>query len=313
MKKSVSAVLGVSVVLALAGGNQVRAQSGAYSKEAVLAITASWKGERLADGRPKVPDDILERMRKVPIEMAWGIVKSQGFLHQFEGNWMVMRSEEPLVGRALTAQYMPARPDVRKATYAAARPEWRVRGDNTWPIEMLEKGDVYVADGFGKVVDGTLIGDTLGTAIFTKSGNGVVFDGGVRDWEGLHEIKGFNAYVRGWDPTGIQDMMLTGINRPIRIGRATCLPGDVVLAKRGGVIFIPADLAEQVVMKAERWMLRDRFGHQRLEEGKYAPGQLDREWTAEIKADYEQWLKDNISDLPVPKPVVERWLKDRSW
>lgn len=138
----------------------------------------------------------------------------------------------------------------------------------------------------------------------------MVFDGSLRDLEGLQAIKGFNAFVRGWDPSAIKDMMLTGINTPIRIGRATCLPGDVVLAKREGVIFIPAHLAEQVVKKAEAIMLRDRFGHQRLKEGKYTPGQIDRAWTDDIKADFEQWLKDNMSDLPVPKPVIEQMLKD---
>lgn len=311
MKKYVSALLGVVIVIALAERSVLHAQVRVFSKEAVLAVTSSWKGDRLPDGRPKVPDDILERMRNVSIEEAWAVLKDQGYVNQFEGNWLMIHSDMPIVGRALTAKYMPARPDMRNLVLATGRAEGRVGGDNSWPIDMLQKGDVYVADGGGKVIGGTLIGDNLGNSIFSKSGNGVVFDGGARDLEGLEEIKGFNAFVRGWDPTILVDTMLTGINTPIRIGRATCVPGDVVLAKREGVIFVPAELAEQVVKKAERIMLRDRFGHQRLKEGKYTPGQIDGEWTAEIKADYEQWLTGNIDALPVSKAVIEQMLKDR--
>jgi len=140
-----------------------------------------------------------------------------------------------VVGRALTAQYMPARPELAGRLLDRGHREGRVGPMNSWPIDALQRGDVYVADGFGKIHDGTLIGDNLGNSIFAKSGNGVIFDGSVRDLQGLTEINGFNAFVRGWDPTAIQDMMLMGLNTPIRIGHVTVLPGDVVLAKREGV------------------------------------------------------------------------------
>ena len=183
---------------------------------------------------------------------------------------------------------------------------------NSWPIDALVSGDVYVADGFGKIHEGTLIGDNLGNSIFAKSGNGVVFDGSVRDLEGLSEIEGFNAFVRGWDPTAIRDMMLLGLNTPIRIGRVTVLPGDIVLAKREGVIFIPAHLAEEVVRTAETVMLRDKFGHQRLREGKYTPGQIDTAWTKEIEEDFVQWLTQNKDQLDVPSAIIEELIRERS-
>src|SRR4029077_12783721 len=123
----------------------------------------------------------------------------------------------------------------------------------------------------------------------------------VRDLAGLAEIEGFNAFVRGWDPTAIRDMMLIGLNAPIRIGRATVLPGDVVLAKREGVIFIPAHFAEEIVNQAERIMLRDRFGHQRLRQGTYTPGQIDTKWTKEIEKDFSQCLMQNKDRLDIPR------------
>jgi regulator of RNase E activity RraA len=178
---------------------------------------------------------------------------------------------------------------------------------------MLKKGDVYVADGFGKVIDGTLIGDNLGNSIYSKSKTGVVFDGGVRDIEGLSNIEGFNCFVRGWDPSYILNMTVTGINVPIRIGRATVLPGDVVVAKREGVIFVPAHLVEKVVLTGEFIGLRDKFGHKMLREGVYTPGQIDAQWTDEIKQAFLKWLDENPAELPMSRKELDEYMKSRTW
>ncbi len=283
----------------------------AIAKEKLIFYTAEWKGERFADGRPKVPDSIVERMKKVSIEEAWGVLRSHGYESQFEGGWQLIHDDIPVVGRALTAHYVPTRPELARRILERGHEEGRVGNYNSWPIDALVPGDVYVADGFGKIHEGTLIGDNLGNSIFAKSGNGVVFDGAARDLEGLSEIDGFNAFVRGWDPTAIRDMMLLGLNTPVRIGHATVLPGDIVLAKREGVIFIPAHLAEEVVRKAEMVMLRDQFGHQRLREGKYTPGQVDAAWTKEIEDDFVDWLTQNKDGLDVPAATIEELIGDR--
>ena len=276
-------------------------------------LTEEWQGERFEDGRPKVPDAILERMKKISIEEAWGTLRNKGFHNQFAGEWTILHPDQVMVGRALTVQYMPDRPSFSKRMLDKGHAEGRVGAMNSWPIDMLVEGDVYVADVFGKIVDGTLIGDNLGNSIYAKSKNGVVFDGGSRDLEGLEEIEGFNAWVRGWDPSFLQETMVSGINVPIRIGRATVFPGDVVLAKKEGVIFIPAHLAEEVVINAEFIMLRDEFGITRLKEGKYTPGQIDTRWTEEIKADFLSWINDNPDKLPMTKAELDAYLKDRNW
>ncbi len=288
------------------------AQAQTISREHLVFLTAEWKGDRFPDGRPKVPDQILDRMRKVSIEEAWGLLRSRGYHSQFEGDWKTIHNDVPVVGRALTAQYMPARPELARRLLDRGNREGRVGAMNSWPIDALQRGDVYVADGFGKIHDGTLIGDNLGNSIFAKSGNGVIFDGSVRDLQGLTEINGFNAFVRGWDPTAIQDMILMGLYTPIRIGHVTVLPGDIVLAKREGVIFIPAHLAEAVVDQAERIMLRDRFGHQRLREGTYTPGQIDTRWTREIEEDFARWLKENKDRLDAPRNTIEALIEELS-
>jgi regulator of RNase E activity RraA len=302
-----------SVLFVLLLHSSVALQAQAISREQLIFFTQEWEGERFPDGRPKVPDDILQRMRNVSIEEAWGVLRLEGFHNQFEGGWKMIHDNLPVVGRALTAVYMPSRPDLQKRLVDRGHSQGRIGSMNSWPIDQLQPGDVYVADAFGKIADGTLIGDNLGSSIFSKSGSGVVFDGSLRDLEGLEEIRGFNAFVRDWDPSFLREMMLMGLNTPIRIGDAIVLPGDVVLAKRGGVIFVPAHLAQKVVETAEVIMLRDRFGHQRLREGTYTPGQIDSQWTDEINRDFFQWLRENIESLPVPREVIEQMLKKRSW
>ncbi len=285
------------------------------SPEYIKALTAEWKGERFADGRPRVSDAILERLKKISLEEAWGVLRNKGFQNQYEGDWTIINPDQTMTGRVVTAQYMPLRPDLEKQVKEQGKSENRSQqgGTNSWPIDILTTGDVYVADAYGKIADGTLIGDNLGNSIYAKSQRGVVFYGSVRDQEGLTEIKGFNGWIKGADPSYIQQMMLTSINAPIRVGRATVLPGDVVLAKKYGVIFIPAYLAEDLVLTSEVTALRDEFGHQRLQEKKYLAGQIDSQWTEEIKKDFLDWLSKYPGKLPMSKEELDNYLKERNY
>ncbi len=289
------------------------AQQVAYTKEQIVAITSEWKGDRLSDGRPNVPDALLKRLRNISLEEAWGILRGKGYNNQFEGDWMLLRSEQVMAGRALTVQYLPKRPDYDNIIREKGKSEKRSGNFNSWPIDMLKPGDIYVADSYGKIVDGTLIGDNLGNSIYAKSKTGVIFYGSVRDIEGLEKIDGFNAWMKGYDPSYIQEMMLGGINVPIRIGRATVLPGDAVLAKKGGIVFIPAHLVEEVVLNAEFIALRDQFGHQRLREEKYTPGEIDQQWTDTIKNDFLKWLDQNPDKLPMTRQELDEFMKKRTW
>ena len=303
----------LQMVLLLFFSFSIKAQQVTLTPEQIRGYTPEWKSERFPDGRPKVSDKMLERLKKVHLEEAWGVLRNKGYQNQFEGDWMIQFPDSAMTGRVVTAQYMPLRPDVDKVIKEIGKNEKRIGGTNSWPIDVLKDGDVYVADSYGKIADGTLIGDNLGNAIYAKSHRGVIFYGSVRDVEGLDEIKGFNSWTKGNDPSYIQQMMLSGINVPIRIGRATVLPGDAVLAKKYGVVFIPAHLLDTVVLNAEFISLRDQFGHQRLREGKYTPGQIDTGWTEEIKKDFLQWLKDNPDKLPMTKEELDKFMKERNW
>ena len=308
IKKILYAASLAAAIVATANAQQVT-----LTKEQITALTSEWKGARLPDGRPHIPDNILNRLKNVSLEEAWGILRNNGYNNQFEGDWQILKEDQVLVGRALTVQYMPKRADYDNFIRAKGKEEGRKGNFNSWPIDMLKPGDVYIADGYGKIIDGTLIGDNLGNAIYTNSKNGVIFYGSVRDAEGLSKIEGFNAWVKGYDPSYIQEMMLGGINVPIRIGRAVVMPGDAVLAKKGGIVFIPAHLVSDLVINAEFIALRDQFGIQRLKEAKYTPGEIDQQWTDAIKKDFLGWLDKNPDKLPMSRQELDEYMKKRTW
>jgi regulator of RNase E activity RraA len=295
---------------------RLEAQRVGSSPEYIRALTPGWKGERSADGRPKVSDNMLQRLKNISLEEAWGILRNHGYQNQYEGEWHVIHPDSgAMTGRVVTAQYMPSRPDLINVVKEQGKVEGRnpQGGTNSWPIDVLTDGDVYVADGYLKMADGTLIGDNLGNAIYSRSHRGVIFYGSVRDEAGLSEINGFNGWVKGVDPSYIQQMMLTSINAPIRIGRAVVLPGDAVLANKYGIIFIPAHLLDTVVITAEFIELRDDFGHQRLREKKYLAGQIDSQWSDEIKKDFLHWLDEHPEKLPMSRKELDEYMKNRTW
>jgi regulator of RNase E activity RraA len=317
MKKrfAVCAVLAASIVPAL------QAQQGFFTKEDVVKYTPQWNGERFADGRPKVPDSILDRMRAVTLEEAWAVLRDAGFSHQYEDGWLSIHPDKVLVGRALTAIWMPGRPDVQRVVEEEGKKDKRMGAENAWPVDMLQKRDVYVCDHFELKQDGPSIGDNVGNAIYARSGNGIVYNGAVRDIEGLKELPDFVSFVRFYDPShhfgslssGAKlNSTMVGINGPTRIGHVLVMPGDVVLGKNGGVIFIPPQFAEKVVKTSEITHLRDMFGHQRLREQKYTAGQIDARWSEPIERDFTDWLKANIDHLPVPRQQVQEILTERS-
>jgi 4-hydroxy-4-methyl-2-oxoglutarate aldolase len=270
------------------------------TKEQMMFYTPDWKGDRFPDGRPKVADSLLKRAVDVSIEDVWDYLREQGYKNQFESGWQALHIEQPFAGRALTAQYMPIRPDMAKAIAAEGKGEGRVSGNNSWPINELKIGDVYVADGFGKIIEGTLIGSNLGNGIAAHTHTGFVFDAGIRDEEENREIPNFNGFYRGYDPSAWAQMELTSINAPIRIGRAIVLPGDLVLAKRGGVLFIPALLAEKAIDSAEFTKLKDTFNFE-LNKGGKNGAEFEGGWTPAKYGALSKWVDAHPDVLKMPR------------
>jgi len=286
-----------ALVFALVTTVPAHAQLGMFTKEQRIDLTREWKGDRFPDGRPKVPDSVLEELKTVDAEEAWGVLQSHGYKYQFEGGWHVINSGDRLVGRVVTAVFMPLRPDLNDVINDHGKKESRVGSQNSWPIDMLQPGDVLVVDLFGKIKDGTYAGDNLSTSIFTKSHNGLIVEGAVRDETGISEIRGMRVFVKGVDPSALRDVTLVGINVPIRIGQATVLPGDVAVSDVEGITFIPPHLTQEVVDKAQMTHLVDEWGHMMLREGKYTPGEIDRKWTRPMIEEFNKWVEQKGSKL----------------
>jgi regulator of RNase E activity RraA len=218
-----------------------------------------------------------------------------------------------MTGRALTAMYLPSRPDLEKNIKARGARQGRTGNTNSWPIDILTKGDLYVADAFGKISGGGIMGATLANSIYSKSGNGVVFDGAARDLLEISKIKGFNAFVRDFHPSFTEEMVLTGLNTPIRIGNAIVLPGDLVIAQKEGVLFVPAHMAEQVVSTAEFVIRKDQFGFEMVRTGRYTTGQIDSQWPDEIKTEFLKWLPKHPELGKMTREELDKMMSKRTW
>jgi regulator of RNase E activity RraA len=289
----------------------VNAQHVGAPPEFVKMLTSKWTGERSADGRPKVPDAILDRLKNCTLEQIWGYLANRGFRNQVEKNWIILKPGETMVGRVVTAQFMPSRPDLDTFVRTQGKVEGRSQhgGINIWPIDILTKGDIYVADGYGKVKDGTLIGSSLGNAIVGKTGKGVIFYGSLRDMQELKETTGFNAWIKGNDPSYIKDMTPTAINAPIRLGEVSVLPGDVVFANEYGVVFVPAFMIEPLVTASEMTGLRDEFERYLLQTGKYPSGEVHGDWADKIKDEFRAWFSKYPKKTAITSKDIEAYLK----
>jgi regulator of RNase E activity RraA len=282
------------------------------SKEELIFLTSEWKGERFADGRPKIPDNLLERAKNIMIDDAWTVLRNEGFINQYAGDWKLVNNTT-MTGRAVTAMYLPSRPDVEKSIKERGAQQGRKGNTNSWPIDLLNKGDLYVADAYGKINGGPIMGATLANSIYSKSGNGVIFNGASRDLQEIQNIKGFNAFVRDFHPSFTEEMVLMGLNTPIRIGDAIVLPGDLVIATIEGVLFVPAHMAEQVVSTSEFVTRKDQFGFEMVKTGKYSTGEIDSQWTDEIKTNFLKWLESHPELGKMTREELEKVMSKRTW
>jgi regulator of RNase E activity RraA len=266
------------------------------NKDFIQEITSCWDGERFANGRPKVSDSLLERFRYLSIEEIYGGIWTlypKGYGFQFQSGFQCTHSQDTLlIGRAVTAMMMPSRVDLDASMRKIGEREGRKGFYNSWVIQTMQENDVLVVDMFDKVHEGTFVGGNLTTGIEERTGGkgGSVIWGGVRDLSQIRE-KTVPTFYRGYDPTAIMQVVMTGINVPCRIGGAVCLPGDLVFANRDGVMFVPPHLAETVAVLAEQTQVRDIFGFQRIDEKLYTVAQIDSPWTQAIWDDFLAWFK----------------------
>ena len=305
----------IAVLAGLIFNISATAQPFSLTKEEMEYYTGRWQGERFPDGRPKVSDDIVRRMRYVSVTEAWQILngmsdtEGQGaisfgemrrptYSNQYYGGFKMMREDIVICGRASTIQFMPYRPDLNAFIQQKGDKEGRSRGQYVWGIDQLQAGDVYVANVCEGILDASHVGDNLGTAIWTKTGNGAVIRGTLRDLYGNLGIDPkWNVMVRDFRPQANSSNLVAGINCPIQIGYVTVMPGDIVLGTREGVVFIPPHLAQRVVETSERTRLQDVFAHAGLREGRWTAQQADGGFTPAMNEEFTQWLIKNADNM----------------
>jgi 4-hydroxy-4-methyl-2-oxoglutarate aldolase len=295
-QRLVIAVVIVSTVLFYA--NTASAQLFTFSKQELIDYTAQNPFERLPDGRPKVPDDLIQRAKGLSAEEVWSVLQEKGFNNQFVDGFQVLHPGKTMVGRAFTVQFMPMREDVNTVAQAKAKKRGLPRLMNQTAIDMLQPGDVLVVDLFGKKVDGTMVGDNLFYYVMQATHNGgLVVDGAVRDLDGIAEID-MPAYFRSTDPTPIDNVMLTGINVPIRIGQTTVMPGDIVFGDREGVYFVPPQFVNEILDRADITHIHDEWTKKKFAEGKYKSSEIyGSPKDPKLKQEYQEYLKKRLEEL----------------
>jgi 4-hydroxy-4-methyl-2-oxoglutarate aldolase len=289
----------LAAFLLLAVCGSAPAQVATLTREQMIKYTEKWQGDRFPDGRPKVDEKLLKKMDGLSAEEVWRILPGEGYKNQYEGDFHVLHPEKKLIGRAVTVQFMPTRPDVANPNQADAKAKGLRDNGNQRAIDMLQDGDVLVADIFGKIEGGTLVGDNLATYIHAVTHNGFVVDGAIRDLDGIFPID-MSVYYRGVHPTPINDVMITGLNVPIRIGHATVLPGDVVFGDREGLYFVPPHLVKKVLDTADETHIHDEWTQDKFlhETSKYKSSDIyGSPRDPKLRQEYQEYLKKKLEEL----------------
>src|SRR5436190_19987535 len=302
MKHRIPALLALSAAALLAPA-LADAQLFSLTKEQMIAYTAQNPFERFADGRPKVPDALIERARGLSAEEVFAVLPGQGFRNQYADGFHVLHPEKKLVGRAFTVQFMPLRPDLDGVVNANAKAAGIPRMYNQVAIDMLQPGDVLVVDLFGQAEGGTIVGDNLFYYIMKATkGGGLVVDGAIRDLEGISRMD-MPAQCRQAHPSAISNVIITGINVPVRIGNATVMPGDLVFGDSEGVYFIPPALVQRVVDNADEIHIHDEWTRLKFDEGKYKSSEIyGTPKDPALQQEYKEYLKKRLDEIRKQNP-----------
>ena len=286
------------VALVLFAPGHVQAQLLTFPRQDLVDYTSQEPFDRFPDGRPRVPDELLERAHDLNSEEIWATLQQKGFNNQYADGFQILHPGKPMVGRAFTVQFMPLRQDVKQVAERKANDRGIPRLMNQTAIDMLQPGDVLVVDIFGKKVNGTIVGDNLFYYVMkTTNSGGLVVDGSIRDLNGISEID-MPAYFRAADPTPIGNVMLTGINVPIRIGDVTVMPGDLVVGDREGVYFIPPQFLKEVLDRADEIRIHDEWTKKKFDEGKYKSSEIySTPSDPKLLQEYQEYLKKRLEEL----------------
>jgi regulator of RNase E activity RraA len=280
------------------------AQLWTWTKEQMLEYTKAWTGDRFADGRPKVPDQWLDRAKETSAEEitipSGGRGGGGGTYSQYEGDFRVLHPDMKMAGRAVTVMFMPTRPDLDAVITSALRLRGIPNLNNQYVIDLLQPGDVLVVDLYGKHEGGTIVGDNLFYYIMKATkGGGLVVDGAFRDLDGIQDMR-MPCYYRNANPTALtpQTTTVAGVNVPIRIGNVTVMPGDLVMGDKEGVSFIPPSMAEGILDRADTLHIHDEWTRRKFDEGKYKSSEIySSPKDPALLKEYQDYLAKRLAEI----------------
>ena len=296
--KRLALILVPVLLVGLFAPARAEAQLFSLTKEQMIEWTSQNPFDRFPDGRPKVPDALIERARSLSSEEILAVLPGKNFRNQYEDGFQILHPRTPLVGRAFTVQFMPARPDLDTVINAHSQAAGLGRMNNQVALDMLQPGDVLVVDLFGKVEGGTIVGDNLFYYVMkATNGGGMVVDGAIRDLNGIATME-MPAYFRSAHPSAIGNVMLSGINVPVRIGKTTVMPGDLVVGDSEGVYFVPPALVQQVVDNADTIHIHDEWTRMKFDEGKYKSQEIyGSPKDPALRQEYQEYLAKRLAEL----------------
>ncbi|MFA5245872.1 MAG: hypothetical protein WC380_11270 [Pedobacter sp.] len=279
----------------------VSAQLYNFTEEQMKSYTKENPYSRFPGGRPMIPAAILDTIRKMDIQVVEAIGSlPREYTNQYEDGWKSLIPGKKLVGRAFTVQFMPSRPDLVAGMQAEADKNNFTGLNNRTTIDMLQKDDLVIVDLYGKVQGGTYVGDKLSYYIWKTTGTGLIVDGGIYLTENIQQ-SGMQAFYRGTYPGALSNATVSGINVPIRIGKAVIMPGDLVIGDQDGILAIPPQFVPKLIANVTRDRRRDFWMKRAFDLGKYKSSDIyGRPKDPVLLKQFEDYLKTGDAKL-LPK------------
>ncbi len=189
-----------------------------------------------------------------------------------------------LVGEAFTLRYIPAREDLNPITVFQDRAHPQRKA-----VEECPPGAVFVIDS-RKDPRAASAGSILVTRLMVRGVAGVVTDGGFRDSPEIGAMPFPTYHNRPAAPTNLTQHQALGINVPIACGDAPVWPGDVVVGDGGGVVVIPAHVADECAAEAVEMTAFEDFVTEEVQKGRSILG-LYPPTDEKAKVDFAAWRK----------------------
>jgi RraA family protein len=210
-------------------------------------------GFQILHNTKKVDPDLVEQFKNVVTPHV-----SDNLNRMYAGTAMLRpyHKEGKLLGTALTVKTRP--------------------GDNLMvhkAIDIAEPGDVIVVDAGGDTTN-AIVGEIMLKLAQKKGIKGFVIDGAIRDIA-AYTNGDFPVYARGVTHRGPYKDGPGEINVPITLGGTLVSPGDIVLGDEDGIVIIPADQAEQILVKVKIQEQNERLIMESIDNGTINRGWVD--------------------------------------